>query len=1190
MCTPLNGAPDIPFTFVELQKAKDVLDACEFVSPSTKSCYSSRIAMWIHYCNMYCRGDDHVTERRLADYVEWMVSSGAAERIRQGVTHLQQVLRNQLQGVLCYWRIQNGGRTNISDPRLGAIFIEKWQQIAMRFPRPRQARRTEPIYGTNKPPGAVLNENLKQHAPGMVPHISQIGSVPYVNQGNGMRMQHLAPRDHIGHPAGLVTSIAPNSGPIPHHLPTVPGAPHAGYTQGMPPTQQQFPPGPISDARIYEQQPYSRPQYYADRDARHPQDMRPPQSYSHQQKLAPAQAQSEQTLQPRTSVTRLGLSPARNPSGFTSGPSYPSAMNALRPVAPLTKNDNYHIPPVNRPPIEHLSIPGNAQQTRSLSSRQDQHSDGLLPSNTQRRLPDDTRSLSAMPGEESPRLEITAASAPSSPVPAIDIVAGMEALEGVLPETLPDWNRNIANNSITASEGHLLNINEEIALSIQQLGDVADQRVQARAHHALGMTTWMPVFKRNFLTLADFSIEELPSGEGEAPAEQENKTDENCEQGVHVEQAPKVLAIAMRPESKGLSCFVDDKTIVLRHMNPLLCSWSALAMLLFARWHISNEAAPDFSNTEWQSQRLFQESTDKLSAEENDSIANLFASAMSKVSNDKIDAAQAMSECGFFYADAFSLVKPTSAGIKGLETVDAIDTGVLQPSVLSAIVRVNAGYNADATEATEQPKRFDVKPPQSLLKEVFPWLKTALIDAFRQNKNNDDVHAARRILQVLRELRVVLLQDVAFMMVVPSLANTVKNSTLFNHALFKSAEFLAFRDDMSKAVAETEVKHIDSLCAKALEWTSERRQKQPKGDLVRMNPTALRLPGSATTIERPVSMVDNSGNGHKRQREPSILIPAVALHEQAPGSAELDTPTKRTRLVYDALASSSAGRIFGDIPASTQLAKSPAEVTMGAPADAVSSEMTKMMDRMRSENEDLKTQLRRMEWALSQHKTEVRAWMSKIENSIQGSSVSVKRPLTPPPNSEPASQHYAGTAAPGYSEVDTPARPQQIQPSTRPSPALPQQRAVHDNQFRILPKPSGDGMHQVGLPSETHNSTASYKRQLYPKSIRGSPAGALRPTNQEAMADYRPAEYRTPDYRAVDYRPADQRSSPRAQGYVPRATPQMDYAAPRYPPQYGGETLSRQQQQQQPNGYNYNERPAYASPYNGVYTSKRTSP
>ncbi|KAJ1815562.1 hypothetical protein LPJ60_005665, partial [Coemansia sp. RSA 2675] len=144
MVVNLNGT-------LELQKAKDELEYCTFVSPSTKGCYSSRIALWIHYCNQCCGGDDEVTDARLANYVEWMVSSGSAERIRQGQTHIQQVLRNQLQGVLCYWRIQNDNRDDISDPRRSDVFLAKWQAIVQRFPRQRHSRRSEPIYGALLP-------------------------------------------------------------------------------------------------------------------------------------------------------------------------------------------------------------------------------------------------------------------------------------------------------------------------------------------------------------------------------------------------------------------------------------------------------------------------------------------------------------------------------------------------------------------------------------------------------------------------------------------------------------------------------------------------------------------------------------------------------------------------------------------------------------------------------------------------------------------------------------------------------------------------------------------------------------------------------------------------------------------------------------------------------------------------------
>ncbi|KAJ2869985.1 hypothetical protein GGH93_005912, partial [Coemansia aciculifera] len=100
----------------ELQKAKAVLENCTFISPRTRGCYFPLIALWIQYCNEHCDGDDKVTDSRLADYIEWMASSGIAERIRQGRTHIQEVLRNQLQGVVCYWRIQNNDPVDIPDP------------------------------------------------------------------------------------------------------------------------------------------------------------------------------------------------------------------------------------------------------------------------------------------------------------------------------------------------------------------------------------------------------------------------------------------------------------------------------------------------------------------------------------------------------------------------------------------------------------------------------------------------------------------------------------------------------------------------------------------------------------------------------------------------------------------------------------------------------------------------------------------------------------------------------------------------------------------------------------------------------------------------------------------------------------------------------------------------------------------
>ncbi|KAJ1730812.1 hypothetical protein LPJ61_002829 [Coemansia biformis] len=77
---------------IELQRAKDIVETCDTVSPGTKGCYSSRIVTWIHFCNTCCSGDDLITEQRLADYVEWLASSGAVDHISQGRTRIQQVV------------------------------------------------------------------------------------------------------------------------------------------------------------------------------------------------------------------------------------------------------------------------------------------------------------------------------------------------------------------------------------------------------------------------------------------------------------------------------------------------------------------------------------------------------------------------------------------------------------------------------------------------------------------------------------------------------------------------------------------------------------------------------------------------------------------------------------------------------------------------------------------------------------------------------------------------------------------------------------------------------------------------------------------------------------------------------------------------------------------------------------------
>ncbi|KAJ2050342.1 hypothetical protein GGI08_005518, partial [Coemansia sp. S2] len=40
---------------------------------------------------------------------------------------------------------------------------------------------------------------------------------------------------------------------------------------------------------------------------------------------------------------------------------------------------------------------------------------------------------------------------------------------------------------------------------------------------------------------------------------------------------------------------------IIRSRSPLLCSWNALAVALFYRWHIAGAPPPTFANSQWQS-------------------------------------------------------------------------------------------------------------------------------------------------------------------------------------------------------------------------------------------------------------------------------------------------------------------------------------------------------------------------------------------------------------------------------------------------------------------------------------------------------------------------------------------------------------------------------------------------------------
>ncbi|KAJ2454580.1 hypothetical protein EV183_001451 [Coemansia sp. RSA 2336] len=980
------------------------------VGSSTKSCYSSRIALWMHYCNMYCNGDDRINSQRLADYVEWLVSSGAAERIRQGATHIQQVLRNQLQGVMCYYRIQNKHNDRAHDPRIDPLFADRWQEIVSRYPRPRHARRTEPIYKSHRvTPPLQSSMDPRSHMPGPAVHGYMPNGSPSHGQGVDMRHPRSMPNGmpmHPNAPAPANPGISAMPGRPRHH----PDPTYMGYPQPMP--RHPYMSGPAYESRPV---PAGAHPYAKGGNSVYTKDM--PQ---HPRKLTPSAE-----YQRRSSISSVS-----------------------QPLAPI-KDSNM--------PIEHV-----ASQQPALTS--DKLNAAAMANGNRSDTTQPSRAASAGVMSHS---DVAFASMPGSPKAIAD---KKHVRSGRVPAKMPEWEGEVANASLDAPEGHLLNSHEAQALAIGLLGAKESSQTQLLAHCMFGLAMWIPASARSMLTLADLSMDDDLFLEDKSVYS--NMADEHTNSG-----SPTALSVTLRSiDNASMPAAKPGKAVALRHVNPLLCAWGSLAMCLFTRWHVSNEATPDFSTAEWQKQLLFP----GVTANSDTDFHQLISGALSQVSNDKIDGAQIISDAGFFYADAFGLVKPTVSGIKGSGAVDAVDANTLSPDVLLAISRVNAGRGADVSLGLKSSKRFSVAPPQSLLKEVFPWLKTVLIDAFRQNTNNNDVQVARRILQVLRELRIILLQDVAFLLEIPALSEVVMANKLFEHELFKTPEFAAYREEMKRAVGADEIEAADKMCTSALEWVSQRKEKLPEGNADRMKPTApiLKSPISAPAL--PKSTALETDGELKRDRDTNGTDSQENLAEDLQSGLSL----KRIRRENEPV---SNGRIFDNVPTSSKTASPPSATQEPGQAEAALDKPTKALNVLQSENESLKAQMRRLEWIVNQNRAEVHAWMGRIEKSIRdGFSKSSEQPQG----------YYPGPAVPGHPGMHG----QSAAPPR--SHATPHMSAVNSESSPQAPRyyggqysgsaPQGNPR-SMGPPSSGRNGMAAYDRPLHAATEYNRPAESATP-------------------------------------------------------------------------------------------------
>ncbi|KAJ2444915.1 hypothetical protein GGI03_007755, partial [Coemansia sp. RSA 2337] len=482
-----------------------------------------------------------------------------------------------------------------------------------------------------------------------------------------------------------------------------------------------------------------------------------------------------------------------------------------------------------------------------------------------------------------------------------------------------------------------------------------------------------------------------------------------------------------------------------------------------------------------------------------------------------------MSDSAYFYADAFKLTHASVDGIKGLSCVDAIDTELLLPEIAIALIRANAGYSPASKEPVKAPARFGVIPSQALQREIFPWIMPMLSAVLQQKSNNSQVLMATRFLSMLKKLRMVLLQDVAFLMEVPLLSSTFAVHRPFEGKLFTSPAFLAYRAEMRQALGATEIREMEEYCISTQRWIKGRKHVQPKGDPKRLKPTTARImqpaffppPNSnriiAASMAMPHSAIANGAPkvlsvapslgysesviGSKRtygpslNQDPSNGNDNMHLVETSAGSDVPMLITKRARHGYDVPKAMQQTHHDDDVLDVLEVPE-PEHILDAGTDEQPLAHVTAAIDELRMENEDLRYQMSRIESTLTQQQSEFRSWMSRIERAIQGSTQVPVQPRSVSPDIESAAQYYPGAAAvPGqppsaHLQHHHPAYPsqahaqQQQMYQSRQQARLPQlpsqqpQRAYADSRYQQpatahrqsseMPAPHGGASHYDG--------------------------------------------------------------------------------------------------------------------------------
>ncbi|KAJ2454567.1 hypothetical protein EV183_001438 [Coemansia sp. RSA 2336] len=234
-------------------------------------------------------------------------------------------------------------------------------------------------------------------------------------------------------------------------------------------------------------------------------------------------------------------------------------------------------------------------------------------------------------------------------------------------------------------------------------------------------------------------------------------------------------SVAIRPMADTkLSSY--GKSEFLRHRNILLCPWSALAMLFFYKWHILCEPVPDFSNPRWAMQSLFHTKP----ALEDPCLEQLCGSAYTEF----VDAANTGTQRYKYMTEpAYAVVNKGLYSSKLLRNAISSTQNMyvtrrsLQNGLCADVQLANAGFLVNNHEQPYSIPRQSFNVSLALEESIFPFAdKLPSFDSMDTSEVGYDIRDTTvRFCNLLKVLRMVLLQDMAILFDIPFYRRMLQN-------------------------------------------------------------------------------------------------------------------------------------------------------------------------------------------------------------------------------------------------------------------------------------------------------------------------------------------------------------------------------------------------------------------------------